>query len=140
MDTIEIEDLQFILDLAPLKREELQSILDKAEDALGDAKDALENFDRKIGRIKKILAQHVGEAVSDSPVARTPQGRTRRGESERLTRDFLKQRNGDGATVKEISDATGLKYPTVHRQVKLLREAGYAASDENRKWHWIAAQ
>ena len=51
----------------------------------------------------------------------TPGGRVPRGKTKELVEDFLKGKNGTGATIPEIALATGTKYPTVRRIVTELR-------------------
>jgi DNA-binding IclR family transcriptional regulator len=51
---------------------------------------------------------------------------------------FLQTRNGAGATINEICQATKAKYGTTHRLVKLFESKDMAVQSPDGRWHWKA--
>lgn len=66
----------------------------------------------------------------------SPTGRLRRGEAQGLVRMFLQTRNGQGASLHEICQATKAKYGTTHRLVKLFEAKNLAVQSKDGRWHW----
>ena len=61
----------------------------------------------------------------------------KRGEPERLICEFLKMRNGSGATITETSEATSTVYGTTRRIIlQLLAKGNVARIGDD--WHWKA--
>jgi hypothetical protein len=66
---------------------------------------------------------------------KTTHGRVKRGASKKLIAQFLKARNGNGATIKEITADTGTVYGTARRVLKDLQEEK-TATVEKGLWKW----
>jgi hypothetical protein len=105
--------------------------------------------DQKEGELAELKSRinHVREALSDTtasggsftvvqpivPAAKTAKGRTKRGESKKLIKQFLKMRNGVGATIKEITAETGTAYGTV-RRILIQLEGEHSAERHKGLW------
>ena len=63
-----------------------------------------------------------GGGVTGNHPPKTPEGRIKRGESAKLIGGFLESKNGQGATIKQITDATGTVYGTARRILHDLRK------------------
>lgn len=89
--------------------------------------DQIAGYERNIAAIENASNQHL---------ALSPSGRLRRGAAQGLIRDFLQGRNGTGATINAITQATGTTYATAHRVVKLLAEQDQVYQSDDTCWHW----
>jgi hypothetical protein len=130
--------------------------LELAEDT---AREVLENLERKHGeimlkaeaiekqmdQIKKGLGitrsssmlPNGSQLIVEGPASlKTPHGRIRKGQSENLIADFLKKRNGTGATIKEITAETGTVYGTTRRVLQILQNQNRVSVNEG-LWKWI---
>jgi hypothetical protein len=63
-----------------------------------------------------------GYIQANGTLIKTPAGRVKKGQSETLICGFLKERNGSGATIKEITAETGTIYGTARRVLEKLKK------------------
>jgi hypothetical protein len=77
----------------------------------------------------------IARGIAEGAPAKTPHGRMRKGYSQRIIADFLKGRNGAGATVKEITAETGTIYSTVLRVLRNLSKDNKVISRKG-QWTW----
>jgi hypothetical protein len=83
------------------------------------------------------IFEDVFSATHATPLgARTEKGRVPHGQTRILVENFLRSRNGAGATTNETVIATGTKYPTVRRILKELKESNMAFEGGHSIWHW----
>jgi hypothetical protein len=66
---------------------------------------------------------------------KTGSGRIKRGESERLIVEYLSNNRAGAASLKDLSAATGVKYNTCARIIRVLSEAK-KVDEVNGKWIW----
>ncbi len=83
--------------------------------------------DTKDGGRREITAQAV------VPTPKTSSGRNKRGMSKKVIAQFLKMRNGNGATIKEITAETETVYGTARRVLQQLEKENKAVK-ENGLW------
>lgn len=114
----------------------VESQLQEAEFRLEQAENEVNQLRDKLKRVRSKV-----EAVTSSAVnpQRAPSGRMRKGESERIILNFLKNRNGTGATLKEIMGATGASYGTA-RRILLTHAAAGELTELGNKYTWVANQ
>jgi hypothetical protein len=70
-------------------------------------------------------------------ILKTPHGRIKKGQSQKLIADFLKNRNGSGATIKEITAEAGTVYGTTRRVLKGFQDK-HKATVKDGLWAWAA--
>ena len=75
---------------------------------------------------------------SVTPLTKTPHGRNRKGASKHLIIEFLKQKNGTGATIKEITTDTGTVYGTARRILKKQLQPQGRVSVSKGLWKWVS--
>jgi ATPase subunit of ABC transporter with duplicated ATPase domains len=144
-DILDAEDIQAFLDGFEAQRKTQTERRNRAYAEISEASNNLKIIEGKIQRLRKALPRKASakNAVSTErqtellQTERSPSGRAKHGQTEKVVIDFLKERNGSGATVKEMALKTGIKYPTIHRQVNVLRERGQARKDRFFHWHLI---
>ena len=99
-------------------------------------------WELKIQKLENLIPSHrsvdsTKNAGSISTEWRTPTGRIPHGRSEQLILRFLQTRNAAGATLREIANSTGVKYPTAHRLVKILERRHRVKRAENSRWRLV---
>jgi hypothetical protein len=122
----------------------LQASRDNHERALSQrhAVDAeIEQWKLKIEKLEKLAAEMSSKRNATKHAAsshwRTKSGRARHNLSEQLITRFLMTRNIVGATLREMANLTGVKYPTAHRLIKILEGQGRVRRDEKSRWHLV---
>jgi hypothetical protein len=135
------ELLEIVLKLSREEHAELVAERDVLDERIG-AKD------RHIRYLEDALSKQAEPDEGNSPngqaptnetaIPLSPSGRLRRGAAQGLVRMFLKTRNGVGATINEICQATQAKYGTAHRLVKLFESKDMAVQSSDGRWHWKA--
>lgn len=115
-----------------------------------DASERLRTLNRQIHQIESSLGiekfsiVHDGQhrAILTGTVAVKPEktaaGRNKKGASIGIITDFLKLKNGTGATIKEIIADTGTTYQTA-RRILLQLQHEEKVSSKNGYWQWISA-
>lgn len=101
------------------------------------AEDDIERWQRKIEKYENLvnIAMHKASVSGE----RTPTGRVPHGRSQQLITNFLQERNGTGASISAIAQATGTKYATVHRLIKTFEKANKVIQSRDKTWHWKSA-
>ena len=100
-------------------------------------------LESKIKQVREDLESTTPSGTADEPTPRvaqppkTPHGRNKRGASRKLIGQFLKTRNGNGASIKEITAETGTVYGTARRILKQFEEEKKATVKEG-LWKWSA--
>jgi hypothetical protein len=102
-----------------------------------DIDSEIADWERKIAKYEAMLPDQALQVQRLAAALHTPSGRVRHGKSEQLITTFLAQQNGSGASIREMSNLTGTKYPTVHRVIKILAERGQVRRDEQWRWHLV---
>jgi hypothetical protein len=110
----------------------LESKLAEAERRRDEAQSEVDYALAKIARVRQKM--NAAEMFLELP-ATTLSGRIKKGESERLISNFLKNRNGSGATVKEVTKATSTTYGTARRILRLFVETGKAV-EKSGSFRW----
>lgn len=134
MKTITVE---LSLDEAERLLSEYREARNVAIEDLQEAREKVEEISQKITRLEASINGPEFQKDFLSTLQRRPSGRAERGESEKLISDFLKNRNGTGASMKEVCEATGAKYATAYRILHKLEEKNFATEADS-KWRWIA--
>jgi hypothetical protein len=80
------------------------------------------------------LSDGIIQAAIDA-VKKTPSGRIRKVLSENIVMSFLKNKNGHGCTIKEITSETGTVYGTVRRILNELKDSNNVHEEEG-LWRW----
>ncbi|MFN2476959.1 MAG: MarR family transcriptional regulator [Chthoniobacterales bacterium] len=127
------DDVKFFTDALRIRRANAVQRRDEADREI-------EEIDRKIARLNGEDQLHLGDEPQSSRAANdlafTATGRVQRGQSERVVTEFMKSRNGTGASIKEITKATGTKYGTVHRILTGMATLGWVTRTDDARWQW----
>ena len=121
--------------LINLAREE-RARLNAERDAL-DARIAAES--RRIADLERVYNKHRVEGHimrSLAALPKTKRGRMKHNHSEILVKDYLRNLNGKGASVTEISKATGTNNKTVYRLIKVFSKATEVERLPDKSWRW----
>lgn len=127
-----------------LEPEDIEVLLANYRPKREAAAAALKEWDERIARLENLLPPEGGDEFNEVPFpddnigrifGTTPSGRVPRGKTRVVVEGFLKTRNGNGATIPEIAEATGTKYPTVRRIIKELEDS-FDVYEEDSRWHW----
>ena len=106
---------------------------------------ATQRRDREQAEIDQITAQlkEIRKTVDAIPVAEPlapPQksltGKIKRGEADRLIKEFLQNRNGSGVSVKAIVETTGIGRSTVDRALERLLTLEWIDRAPDGRWRW----
>ena len=126
------------VELTPEMAEQMIPLWEKQRDKkLAEARE----LDAKIKQVREDLDTTTPSGVPDgiptrvAPPPKTPHGRNKRGASRTLISQFLKMRNGNGATIKEVTADTGTVYGTARRILKDLEKES-KASVKDGLWKW----
>jgi hypothetical protein len=68
-------------------------------------------------------------------IEKTPTGKIKKGQSKQIVLNFLKSKNGAGATIKGISSETGTNYGTVRRVLADLKDE-MVINEDGGLWKW----
>ncbi|MCE0483822.1 MAG: hypothetical protein LV479_06260 [Methylacidiphilales bacterium] len=90
---------------------------------------------RKELRPKTEDAEEVFAQSNLARVSHTQTGRAKKGETEKVVSDFLRQVNGAGTTMSTITKRTGTKYGSVRRILKNFLQKGAVTTKDN-LWFW----
>jgi len=122
-----------------LDAELVKELLDVLAQKLHAAESARDQFQKEVdGILAKIdrLRNFHPDTFALDPPARTEHGRMKKGEALRLITDFLRKRNGTGASPKAIIESTKTSYGTTQRILKSLADAGQVISVGNGVYRW----
>ncbi len=127
MTTVTLDLDKDLLDiLVPAVTAQLQ----QAEHERDLAQETVDTLSAKLEKVKAMVA-----AASSGNLARTPHGRMKKGESEKLIHKFMAQRNGTGATVRDVMEGTGTTYGTARRILREFVAQGELTEQDNTfKW------
>jgi predicted transcriptional regulator len=117
---------------------EAREMLDKLELEHGEILLKVHALEERMNRIKKglgitresnIMPDGDRLTIEGPSKLKTPSGRIKKGQSERIILEFLAKRNGNGATIKEITSETGTVYGTVRRVLEKLKDKSIVNED-----------
>jgi len=94
---------------------------------------------RYLEDLQRIYEMHVPEGeIRRLPMVptRTKEGRVKANQSEVLVKDYLKSRNGKGASLAEIAKGTGTTYKTVWRLIKRFEKSKEVERLPDKSWRW----
>lgn len=101
-----------------------------------DAQSKVEELEAKIDRITNRMRQSESIELAMAALTMTPTGRVKRGETEKVVADFLRNRNGSGASIQEVVAATKTKYGTVRRILHNFAKEKSVTQASDSRWHW----
>lgn len=123
------------LDLVDLALQAARTNLERALSQRLAVDEEITQWELKIESLENIAAHRSANGVENVNVIGsefcTPTGRIPHGHSEQLIIRFLHTRNDSGATIREMANATRVKYPTAHRLIQILKQRGRVKKDEN---------
>jgi hypothetical protein len=126
--------------LVELDRQTVERLIDEKCERLEQLDGEMTSVSAEITRLKAALeaAKNGSEPKSSGlpvPPAKTPTGRAKRGESEKLIVNFFRAAKPNAVSVAKLVKMTGLKYGTANRIVHLLAEQKKVKS-VNGQWAW----
>lgn len=107
------------------------------------AAEAIRQLDAQITRLQNTVSADDGIepkllpalfSPSKPAAILTPTGRVKQGGTRAAVLEYLQHCNGKGATVAEITKATGTKYSTVHAVLNQLKREKYAIQTGDARW------
>jgi len=123
---------------------EFLTILERQRRALIDRVSALSKQIKALKQSFGLGPEYTRSSIIGPPnpqpivrIEKTPHGRIKKGQSEKLVSDFLKNRNGSGATIKEITAESGTKYGTTRRILNHLKDED-RVQEKSGLWTWAA--
>ena len=113
-------------------------LLNLLKERRANAAERIRQLDAQIARIEGTVVSADTASLSQAEeidiATLTPTGRIRRGHTKPAVLKFLSSCNGNAATIKEISRATGTEYPTVHAVLKQLAKENRVVVGSDSKW------
>ena len=123
-------------DLLDLLVPAVEDQLYQAEQRMSCAEEEVKTLRAKLERVRAKVA---ALTFSVENPQRAPSGRMKKGESERMIQHFLQNRNGTGATLKEVMVATGTTYGTA-RRILLSFVSGGQVTEARNRFSWATDQ
>ncbi|MFN2623718.1 MAG: hypothetical protein ABR611_12845 [Chthoniobacterales bacterium] len=101
----------------------------------------IEFLEGKIRNYEQLTASSADSALAPNSSIdrkkRTPRGRIPHNHCELLFVNFLRAREGVGATLKELIELTGASVATGYRAIGKLEREKKVKQDNDAHWHWI---
>jgi hypothetical protein len=126
------EVLGVLINLAREEQEELNAERDALDERIAAKSRHIEDLERVYNRHR--AEGHIVRSLAALP--KTKRGHMKHNHSEMLVKDYLQNLNGKGASVTEISKATGTNNKTVYRLMKLFAKANDVERLPNKSWRW----